>query len=611
MARKSKLKNWLLKNIFGPDKEDSYGVSVNDASGTSANTDISGLVARVGLRNGDSTSNDFEEAEYDLSVISTAYDTDAYIRQGVDKYVDQIFKEGYGFYGKDEGAVEYIKTRFQYMSETTRVPTEQLLIEIVEDLVKYSNSMVAKVRMKDAAELPPGVTINGINETEPTVGLFPLNPTTLTVKRDKYGTIKQWQQEVDGGDKKIKFKAEDIIHFHYKRERGNAFGTPFLQPVLNDVRALRQAEENALKMLYRNVYPLLHAKIGDDDKTGTTKEINDFTDTANDMDIETGLLVTTNRVDLKPIATNQVVDSSPYLAYLEQRIFSGMGIPAILFGRGEGASRSTGDNMTSEMAGRVRAMQRTIEMFFNQFIVREFLLEGGYDPLMNAEHEVEFRFKENDVDTLMKKDTHAVYLYEHEAIDENELRILLGKDPITDRSLMHQTLITQANMRVEAEINAEFTTSTSSSSNSSSSSKSSTSSTVKKTQTKTNGNKETNNKQQPTNQHGTKTSSKKLTNSISALEGLIRDEFDSVRDEIYSGNVGNAKFKIKNIQNTVLILSKMLQIDNFSEYIDSIGSYLEDNEICLLEDSSELLTNVNLLEGKLITSLRKENGIES
>lgn len=603
MAKASKkIKNWLLKNFFGPDKEDYYGASLNDASASSSNSNISGLVARVGLRNGDVSSSDFEEAEYDLSVISTAYDTDAYIRQGVDKYVDQIFKEGHGFYGKDEGAVEYIKARFQYMSETTRVPTEQLLIEIVEDVVKYSNSMVAKVRMKDAAELPPGFNINGINETEPTVGLFPLNPTTLTVKRDKYGTIKQWQQEVDGGDKKVKFKAEDVIHFHYKKERGNAFGTPFLQSVLNDVRALRQAEENALKMLYRNVYPLLHAKIGDDDKTGTTKEINDFTDTANSMDIETGLLVTTNRVDLKPIATNQVVDSYPYLAYLEQRIFSGMGIPAILFGRGEGASRSTGDSMTAEMAGRVRAIQRTIEMFFNNFIVREFLLEGGYDPLLNPEHNVEFRFKENDVDTLMKKDTHAVYLYEHNAIDENELRILLGKDPITDRSLMHQTLITQANARVEAEIEAEFSSDTSS--------KSSTSSTVKKSQTKTNGTKETNNKQQPTNQYGTKTSSKKLTNSINSLEGLIKDEFSFIDEDLNSGNINSACYKIENLQETILFLSKMLQIDNFNDYINSIGRYLEDVDTFDYKSIEDLKDSVKRLQDEAITLLRKENDFE-
>lgn len=314
---KNKIKKWLIKNFM---KEE---VSIKDASSkSSSSSEISGMVARVGLRNGDSTSSDFEEAEYDLSVISTAYDTDAYIRQGVDKYVDQVFKEGFGFYGKNEDVVSYIKSRFEYMSETTKVPTEQLLIEIVEDVVKYSNAMVVKVRMKDAKELPQGYNISGLNDLEPTVGLFCINPTTLTVKRDKYGTIKQWQQEVEGGDKKVKFKADDVVHFYYKRERGNAFGTPFLHSVLDDVRALRQAEENALKMLYRNVYPLIHAQIGDKEKTGTKNEIDSFTDTANNMDIESGILVTTERVNLKSIATDNVIESSPYLSYLEQRVFS-------------------------------------------------------------------------------------------------------------------------------------------------------------------------------------------------------------------------------------------------------------------------------------------------
>lgn len=593
-----KIKKWMMKSLFNIGVKAGYEASVKDAS-TQSYDEISGIVGRVGLRNGDSQSSDFEEAEYDLSVISNAYDGDAYIRQGVDKYVDQVFKEGHGFYGKDEGAVDYIKARFQYMSETTKVPTEQLLIEIVEDVVKFSNAMVVKVRMKDQKELPPGYNITGINGTEPTVGLFCINPTTLTVKRDKYGTVKQWQQEVDGSDTKAKFNAADVVHFYYKRERGNAFGTPFLHSVLDDVRALRQAEENALKMLYRNVYPLIHAQIGDKEKTGTKKEISEFTDTANSMDIETGILVTTERVNLKPIATDQVVESAPYLEYLEQRVFSGMGIPAILFGRGEGASRSTGDNMTTEMAGRVRAIQRTIEMFFNGFIIREMLLEGGYDPLLNPDHNVEFRFKENDVDTLIKKDVHAVYLYEHNAIDENEMRSLLGRDPVTDRSLMHQNLITNENYEVQAEIDARYENSTSTST---STSKSTSESTTSKTS-------ETDSKETPTNQHGTKSSPKKQTNSqLDMFEGIIKDEFDNIIDHSKGKNGERLSFEIKNLYDSIKIMSEMLQIYNSEEYIKRVEGYLNSkaDSISEINNYEENLNTLASMKEEVVNIFRKE-----
>ena len=593
-----KIKKWMMKSLFNIGVKAGFEASVKDAS-TQSYDEISGIVGRVGLRNGDSQSNDFEEAEYDLSVISNAYDGDAYIRQGVDKYVDQVFKEGHGFYGKDEGAVEYIKARFQYMSETTKVPTEQLLIEIVEDVVKFSNAMVVKVRMKDQKELPQGYNITGINGAEPTVGLFCINPTTLTVKRDKYGTVKQWQQEVDGSDTKAKFNAADVVHFYYKRERGNAFGTPFLHSVLDDVRALRQAEENALKMLYRNVYPLIHAQIGDNEKTGTKKEIQEFTDTANNMDIETGILVTSERVNIKPIATDKVVESAPYLEYLEQRVFSGMGIPAILFGRGEGASRSTGDNMTTEMAGRVRAIQRTIEMFFNGFIIREMLLEGGYDPLLNPDHNVEFRFKENDVDTLIKKDVHAVYLYEHNAIDENEMRALLGRDPVTDRSLMHQNLITNENYEVQAEIDARYDSSSSTSTSTSTDTNKST----------TNKTSETDSKETPTNQHGTKSSPKKQTNSqLDMFEGIIKDEFDNIIDHSKGKNGERLSFEIKNLYDSIKIMSEMLQIYNSEEYIKRVEGYLNSkaDSISEINNYEENLNTLASMKEEVVNIFRKE-----
>ena len=86
------------------------------------------------------------------------------------------------------------------------------------------------------------------------------------------------------------------------------------------------------------------------------------------MEVDGGL-VTTNRVKISPIASNQVIDASPYLAYLEERVFSGMGVPAVLFGRGNTANRSTSESMASEMSDRINAIQHNIEVFFNNYIV--------------------------------------------------------------------------------------------------------------------------------------------------------------------------------------------------------------------------------------------------
>ena len=430
--------------------------SVNDASGSTgggAGRELaSEYVKRVTYKeNGDT---DFEDPDFDLEDIQNGYNTDSYIRQGVDKYVDQIFKEGYSFYGTDTNAVEYLKLRLAYIAEASNTPTSQLLMDIAEDVVKYGNCMLVKARNSDPNSLPQGAKVQGLYGKDPVVGYFCANPVTMKCKRDEYGTVTEWQQDNDGGTQT--FAPEDVVHFYYKREKGNAYGTSFLIPVLDDVRALRQAEENVLKMMYRNIYPFYHVAVGTEDATGTSKEVDALKEAIDGMDVEGGL-VTTERVKITPIASDKVIDAEPYLNYMEARVFSGMGIPAIMFGRGNTANRSTGDNMTSEMADRIRAISRVIEMFFNAFVVKEILMEGGYDPVLNPDQAVEFRFNDNDVDVMIKKEVHAIYKYEHNAITEDEMRDELGMDPIAEgeRAKLFVELITRETLRLEAELNLQ------------------------------------------------------------------------------------------------------------------------------------------------------------
>ena len=452
--------------------------------------------------------NDFEEPDFDMEDIENAYNTDSYVRQGVDKYVDQIFKEGYSFYGKDVNTVEYLKLRLEYIAEATETPTNQFLMDIAEDLVKYGNCMIVKSRSNDVNLLPQGVNVQGLGGKDPVVGYFCANPSTMTVMRDEHGVITKWKQETDAGEQE--FNPEDVIHFYYKRPKGNAYGTSFLVPVLDDIRALRQAEENVLKMMYRNIYPFHHVKVGTEDQPGTEKEVDKIIEEINNMDVEGGI-VTTERVTITPIASDKVIDAEPYLRYMEDRVFSGMGIPAIMWGRGDTANRSTGDNMTSEMADRIRAITKIIEMFFNSFIVKELLMEGGYDPVLNPDQVAELKFHDNDVDVKIKKEVHAIYKYEHNAITEDEMRELLGMDPIadTDREKLFVELITRETLKLQAELNAESDSSDSAT-----------------------GSKETNNKEKNSGGQKSKKSSSSGKDEYNAIIGLVKDSVNKMNDEM-------------------------------------------------------------------------------
>lgn len=573
----NKIKMFIAKQFF----KELLPVSgkEQDASGSSgggAGRELaSEFVKRVTYKENNDT--DFEDPDFDLEDIQNGYNTDSYIRQGVDKYVDQIFKEGYSFYGTDTNAVEYLKLRLSYIAEASNTPTNQLLMDIAEDIVKYGNCMVVKARSNDPNALPQGTTVTGLYGKDPVVGYFCANPVTMKCKRDEFGTITEWQQGNDRGTQT--FAPEDVVHFYYKREKGNAYGTSFLIPVLDDVRALRQAEENVLKMMYRNIYPFYHVAVGTEEQTGTTREVEELKSAIDGMDVEGGL-VTTERVKITPIASDKVIEAEPYLKYMESRVFSGMGIPEIMFGRGNTANRSTGDNMTSEMADRIRAMCRVIEMFFNSFIIKELLMEGGYDPVLNPDQAVEFRFNDNDVDVMIKKQVHAIYKYEHNAITEDEMRDELGMDPIPDgdRAKLFVELITRETLRVQAELNTQV---------------------AKATATQT-GTAETNNKQKnqggkSSGGSGNKKSSSQSKNSIEPQSiGLVKDSIDNMENSI--DNYIKECFDTNTQITQAKLMEKVVACNKEIMYIISRGSNsaaVEDISTRMAKLSTNLLNQIH------------------
>lgn len=498
----NKFKLFLAKTFF----KELIPYTQDSESGGNIDRELaSEFVKRISYKETNDT--EFEHPDYDFKDIQTGYDTDSYIRQGVDKYVDQIFKEGYNFYGTDENAVQYLKLRLAYIAEATQTPTDQLLIDIAEDIVKYGNCMMIKARSNDPNAFPEGADLAGLNGKDPVAGYFCANPVTIKCQRDDYGTVMKWQQDNDKG--KQEFDPNDVVHFYYKREKGKAYGTPFLVPVIDDVKALRRAEENVLKMMYRNIYPFYHVAVGTEEVTGTKEEVEHLQEVMENADLEMGV-VTTERVVIKPIASDKVIEASPYLKYMEERVFSGMGIPGIMWGRGNTSNRSTGDNMTSEMADRIRAMSKVIEMFFNNFVIKELLMEGGYDPVLNPDQSVEFRFNDNDVDVEIKKQVHAIYKYEHNAITEDEMREELGMDPIPDgeRGKLFIELITRETLKLQAQLDTQVANATET------------------------GTGETNNKEKNQGGSGNKKTTSKTKNARNVTVGLVKDSIEELSDNL-------------------------------------------------------------------------------
>jgi hypothetical protein len=499
------------------------------------------LIKRIGYSNvkgggGGSARKNFETPSFDLATIDAAYDTEGYVRQAVDKYIDLIFKEGWQLKGKNEKALEYLRIRLAVMAEATDTPTNTILKEIADCVVKYANAFLVKARQKEALNIP-GLNVQGMAGIQPIGGYFSLMPSTVEIARDKNGTVVAYQQKGAGSDKPLSFKPTDIVHIAWKKPVGGAFGNPFILSALDDIRLLREIEDNVANLLYKYLHPLYKFIVGlqEDGKESTPEEIEYVRQMIQEMPMD-GTLVIPERYDVEVVgAEGAAIDASWALRYFEQRVFTVLGVPETVFGRASTANKSTADNLTVEMHDRVKAYQSFIADELNFRVIKELLMEGGFDSVVKPEDNVEFIFNEIAIDEMIKQRNQAIFEYEHNSISFIEMRHRMGMDPVVDEAqmFMNRVTIPVADATADAKAAAQVGTAS------------------------------TNNKQKPTNQHGTKTSPKKT--AASAEIDLLKESFRSIKTKEYHNRLLET---YRSLKGDVISAVK-------SENSDQIGLYMQ------------------------------------
>ncbi len=372
----------------------------------------------------------FAVSDSDFEELQKAYNTDSYIRQAIDKYIELMFKSGWSINGSNQATVDYIRLRFQYMALLTGQPTEELFVGMGEDLVKYSNAFIIKSRQET-----PGIKAQSISGGRPVAGYFLASPLTMQIARDFDGSIYKYKQ-LTAGQEPIEFKPDDVIHMYYKKERGNAFGVPFLSSVLDDVKILRHLEESTIKMVHKNIWPIYTYTVGlpQQGYESTPDEIDEVKEDLDGMTIDSSIVMP-ERHKLGVVgAEGNALNVNEYLKYFEERVFTGLGVSAAMMGRSETVNRGTAEVMSSEMHDRVKAYQKTLQMFINTFIITELLLEGGFDPITDEKNMVYFRFAEIDLASKMALENHVVQKFITNTISHGEARAEMGLDPATDIS---------------------------------------------------------------------------------------------------------------------------------------------------------------------------------
>lgn len=418
-------------------------LAVKEASGrqiTQAN--IKNFVVKAVGNVSEGADGELTSPSYDLSEIKNAIAADSYIKLAIMKYSQLIFKAGYNLVSDNNDAVDYIRARFRMMSFMTGIPIDVVFQQLAEDLVSYSNAFLVKSRV-DMTNIG-GLQAKGVLSQKPVGGYFRVDPSTIQIKVDKNGTIKQYSQEA--GNNSTTFKPEDVIHIYIDKQGGELFGTPRIIAALEDVKLLRKIEGNVLTLIYRFAIPLYQMKIGipeagfmatDKEITEAKKEVEKL---AND-----GVLVTNERTQFLSIgAEGEALNAVGYLNYFEHRVFSALNMSEAMMGRG--GTKQDADTMEAQIHDTVKYYQKQLQIFFENKMITELLLEGGYNPVTDEYDMVHFQFEEINLETKVKMATHALNLFQGNAIQFEEMRQLLSMDiDSVEEDRLYDNMIKQPN----------------------------------------------------------------------------------------------------------------------------------------------------------------------
>lgn len=382
---------------------------------------------------------DFQEHAYDLYEYGRIIDTESFVSVAFKKKRTLVLKQGFNINSKNEENLKYVKQRISEIEYVSKTPFRKFLKELAFNLIAYHNAYIAVVRNFDASS-GKVTSYYGRKDLDPIAAVFNLAPETITVKPDSdTGEIVTYRQSINS-QKYRDYSPENIIHVHYDKRTGFLMGTPPLEPVKDDILALRRIEESVETLIFKNLFPIIHVKVGTEKHPARTlpngiSEVSEATKMLRDIEDDGGL-VTSERVEVSSIGSESLaLRVESYLKHFKQRVYSGLGMSNMDFGDGDTTGRATGEVLSASLADSVVDYQTEIEDAITRFLFDQFLVESGrYNGAyeITEEDRVFLELKHRSQADMITQESHTLNKMQSGLITHDEARHDIGKKPIDE-----------------------------------------------------------------------------------------------------------------------------------------------------------------------------------
>lgn len=365
---------------------------------------------------------------YNWEDLWQAYLADGYIHRAVVRLRNLVVGSGVSIEG-DAEVVRYLNERFLIAQQVCGIGWNELVNQLAFDFVLYGNAFAVKAYTGKLE----AVFGRRIRVPRAVAALYPVSPRYLTpMTSNESGEVVAWTLRVSsqfGRTVVKKIAAGDVVHLAYNRT-DYLYGVPPLVSVVEDVRALRQVEEDVLRLVHKYAHPLLHIATPDTlgYGEGLRADMQELAYQVNTM-VEDGVLITMPGQEVRMIgAESFALRVEPYLDSFKRRVFAGLGMSEVMLGdRPEPLERQV--ELERQLRDTVEDMQRQLGWELQQRLIRPLLDEAGYRNVR-----VWLEFPKPDRQAELRVMTVLANLYALNVLSSAEVRQMMGiSEPLDKR----------------------------------------------------------------------------------------------------------------------------------------------------------------------------------
>lgn len=217
-------------------------------------------------------------------------------------------------------------------------------------------------------------------------------------KTDEYGFVTKYALEPPAGggpddDNATKYDPHEVGELWFTKDPTDDFGRSMVEPISEQADILRDMEFDYARFVATKAYPPIMWSLGTEDEQWSEDQIEGWLDTVEDIEPDS-MLAAPHDVESEVVGVTSTSSSSgamklePTFKHLEDRVVTGLGVPAILMNM-EGSTGEATATMPS-FKRRIKRLQNIVKSAVEQQILKSLMVDSALEDFDGILPEFEF-----------------------------------------------------------------------------------------------------------------------------------------------------------------------------------------------------------------------------